>query len=418
MERESRNLEYKLNVTKSYLKTVSAYANYGGGRIIFGVDDNRVIIGLDYVHQVCLNIENQINDNLNPVPEYTLRICDQDIIVLEVEEGKDKPYYYQNKAYRRNDSATIEVGRLELNRLILEGLNQSYDEQPARNQELHFSVLEEELKKNLSIDCINSDILKTLELMNHQEVYNQAAYLLSDDYAGSGIDIVRFGANINQMIERQTLDKGSILAQFDQALKMFRRYYEYEEIKGFKRECVELIPEEAFREAVANALAHRCWDVPAHIRISMYQNHIEIVSPGTLPEGISKKDYLERQISLLRNPILGNVLFRLNYIERFGTGIHRINKCYQGSESKPQYHISESVISVSLPLLHRQLDYSVMEQKVIDYMRFAGQATRKELEEKLEIEKSKLIRVLNHLIELNKVVRTGTGRATKYHYQK
>ncbi len=81
MDRETRNLEYKVDITKSFLKTVSAFSNYGTGTIIFGVTNNKVAVGLEDVEQKCLDIENTINDNISPMPDYYLVINDESIII-------------------------------------------------------------------------------------------------------------------------------------------------------------------------------------------------------------------------------------------------------------------------------------------------------------------------------------------------
>ena len=151
--RESRTLEYKESITNTFLKTVSAFANYGSGEIIFGITDDGRIIGIRDPKASCLDIENRINDSIDPVPEYTLSVNEKtSVITLKVQEGLHKPYMYKAKAYRRNDSATIAVDRLELARLILEGQNTSYEELPASDQSLSFQILEEKLKAVLQID--------------------------------------------------------------------------------------------------------------------------------------------------------------------------------------------------------------------------------------------------------------------------
>ena len=122
MMRESRNLEYKENMDSStFMKTVSAYANYGNGVIIFGITDDGKVKGIPNPEKASLNLENKINDSMNPVPEYSIEIRKDATIVLTVCEGTYKPYLYKGKAYKRNDSATVEVSRMEYNRLILEG---------------------------------------------------------------------------------------------------------------------------------------------------------------------------------------------------------------------------------------------------------------------------------------------------------
>ena len=137
MRRETRDLEFKESVSNTFLKTVSAFANYGDGRILFGVDDDGKAIGLSDLTQTCLDIENRINDSISPLPKYRLEINENNTITLWVYKGTNTPYLYKNKAYRRSDSASIEVDRLELNRLILAGTNQDFEDLPARTQQLH-----------------------------------------------------------------------------------------------------------------------------------------------------------------------------------------------------------------------------------------------------------------------------------------
>lgn len=121
--KETRTIEFKETITNTFLKTVSAFSNYEGGVIIFGVDDDGNTKGLQDVKQSCLDIENKINDSISPQPDYTLETQGDNTIKLTVKSGTQKPYLYKSKAYKRNDTATIEVDTLELSRLILEGKN-------------------------------------------------------------------------------------------------------------------------------------------------------------------------------------------------------------------------------------------------------------------------------------------------------
>ena len=157
--RETKSIEFKAEVTHTFLKTVSAYSNYGTGIIYFGIIDDGSIKGIDCPKDKCLDIENLINANIDPKPDYTLQIDEKtNVITLTVQEGLHKPYFYKNKAYKRNDSSTIEVDRLELTRLVLEGQNLSYEELKTKNQDLTFHILEDKLKKVLSIQQLNVDV--------------------------------------------------------------------------------------------------------------------------------------------------------------------------------------------------------------------------------------------------------------------
>ena len=414
--RENKRLEYKENMESgTFLKTISAYANYGSGKIIFGIADDGTVKGISKPEEACLNLENKINDSIKPVPEYSIEIGEDSTIILSVCEGPYKPYLYKGKAYKRYDSATIEVDRLEYGRLILEGQNQSYEELPSSMQELTFDRLEEELKESLGITSLNEDILKTLELYSEKRGFNNAAALLADKNQFPGIDMIRFGSSIDEIMDRATFEHMSVLAQLSSCIEMFQTYYQYEKIEGVERRQIEKIPEKAFREAIANALVHRAWDVRAAIKISMFEDRIEISSPGGLPAGIGREEYLNGQISVLRNPILGNVFFRLKYIEKFGTGIMRINQSYSNALEKPSYQIFENSIQVVLPVVASDEELSKKDKKILDIIRDKGTVSRSEIEKLAGIGKDSTIRSLNLLLKKHIIEKTGAGRGVKYH---
>ena len=273
-----------------------------------------------------------------------------------------------------------------------------------------------EYKENLTSNTeqLTKDILKTLELYSDQNGFNNAAALLADNNHFKGIDIIRFGDSIDEIMERKTFENISILSQMEQSIQMFHQYYRYEKIEGMERKSVDKIPEKAFREAVANALVHRMWDIPASIKISMYPDKIEISSPGGLPAGLSEDEYLNGQISLLRNPVIGNVFFRLKYIEKFGTGIMRINYAYKNILVKPEYRIFSNSIRIILPVIKSDYKLNEAEKRLINILTDSGSMTRNEVEKAAEMEKSKTIRILNGLIDKNIIQKKGMGRATKY----
>ena len=412
--RESKNLEFKESVTNTFLKTVSAFANYGTGKILFGVMDNGVVKGIENPEKVCLDIENRINDSLDPVPEYILEINERtSVITLTVSEGLHKPYLYKAKAYRRNDSATVPVDRLSLTRLILEGQNLSFEESVARNQELHFAVLERKLKAVLHLENVTPDTLKTLELYKDGEGFTVAAELLADQNSFSGIDMIRFGDSINILLDRELHERESILTQYDAALSMYRKYYQYEQINGSERETVILIPEAAYREAVANALVHRTWDVETNIHVEMFPDKIEITSPGGLPQGVTKEEYLRGGLSVLRNRIIGNLFFRLHLIERFGTGIRRIKESYKDNDRKPIFEVFENSIKIMLPVMDACNALTADENRI--YLLIKRKALpSSSLVEETGFGKTKVVSILRRLMDKGYVQSVGNGRGTKY----
>ena len=412
--KETRQLEFKSDISNTFLKTVSAFANYDGGQILFGVGDTGEIIGLKDPAETCLAIENKINDSIRPQPQYELSVNEKDkTVTLTVEAGPAKPYTYKSKAYRRNDTATIEVDELELSRLILQGRNIYYEELPADTQELSFLELERRAKQEIGIKSLNKDILKTLNLYHDGEGYNHAAELLADQNHFPGIDVARFGEDISIILKRAVLEKESILSELEKAVEIYRDYYQYEEIRGMDRVKVEKIPEEAFRETIANALIHRTWDVNAQIRVLMFEDRIEVSSPGGLPAGLSEEEYLKGNISMLRNPILGNVFYRLHIVEILGTGIIRIKEAYKESQKKPVFEVFENSIKVTLPVIS-SINLNADEAVVYDVLRKNYPKSISEIMEEVPFGKSKTAALLKRMVENHYVTIVGSGRGTKY----
>ena len=413
--RETRTLEFKETITNTFLKTVSAFSNYDGGIILFGVDDDGNIKGLPDVKQACLDIENKINDSITPQPDYTLEVQNNDqTIKLTVKSGLQKPYLYKSKAYKRNDTATIEVDTLEFSRLVLDGKNIRFEELPCKDQELSFEILHRKLKETVRIENFDKDTLKTLNLYDDVNGFNNAAGLLADKNHFPGIDIVKFGENISIIQKRSTFENISVLEVYEKAIDVFRDYYQYEVIQGADRKKMEKVPEAAFREAIANALIHRVWDVNSQIRVSMFDDRIEIVSPGGLPSGITEEEYLSGKLSVLRNRNLANVFYRLGFVEIFGTGITRIKQLYAESLIKPDFEVSENAIEIVLPIFEKNADLT--EDEIVIYKLLSKTMLKpiSEVAPYVPFGKSKTIKLLKEMCQKGVIAVEGKGKGTKY----
>lgn len=414
--KESATLELKTSPTKTFLKTVSAFANFGTGRILFGVDDKGNAVGVADEAATRLAIENAINDALDPRPTYYLEPKQLDgatVVELTVYEGPDKPYLCSGKAYRRTDTSTVAVDRSELRRLSIEGSDRPFDDMDAGTQALSFDALGEAMDRVLGIRAMDDDTLKTLGLLREGR-FNNAAALLADHNEFPGMEVVRYAADGESMHERATLEGMSVLLQLDRVVEEYRRHYVVERVEGVSRKRREIVPEESFREAVANALVHRLWYVNARTVVSFYPDRIEVVSPGGLPPDVDEELYLEGGISVPRNATLAYVLLRLGIIERLGTGIRRIKRAYEGSLLKPLFSVSAHAIKVTLPVV-RELDDLTSEQRaVLACFKPGLELTSSELEELLEASRSTVVRLVSDLVSSGVLVRVGRARSTRY----
>lgn len=411
--RETYNLEFKEKISNSFLKTVVAYSNYTGGKILFRVNDNGEEVGIDRPIDAMLDIENMINDSIKPQVTYSLEFLDKSIIELLVYPGDEKPYFYKSKSYKRNDSATIEIDNNELKRLILEGNNKSYDQITSYVEEYSFAYLENKLKEKLNINSIDTDVLKTLELIDSNNRLTNAGALISDKNTYNIIDMVRFGKDNNTILSRFQIKNISILKAYDQAIEKYREYYHYEIIENAYRQKIEIIPEKAFREAIANALVHRNWMSKSFIQIAMKKNKICITSPGGLPSYLTAEEYLNGKISIMQNPIIGNVFFRLDIIESFGTGITRIKNSYRNSKNKPKFKIYNNSIEICLPETELQIPLTKDEEKVFFTIKNKTLSSS-QIASVVGFGKNKVLKLLNQLIDKSYATKIGTGRGTKY----
>ena len=198
------------------------------------------------------------------------------------------------------------------------------------------------------------------------------------------------------------------------AIDLFKSLYVVEKIENGNRQVVEKIPLNAFRKAIANSLIHRTWDIKANNKIEMYEDKIVVSSPGGLLEGITEEQYKKGSFSILRNPIIANVFYRVGIIEMFATGVKRINDSYKDMFEKPIFDIMNDSIMIELPIVN-SIKLTSNEHKIISSMDKNVMYSRGELEVKTNLGKDTLIRNLNSLIDKNLISKDGKAKATYYY---
>ena len=416
---ESKTIELKEKYTKSMLKTVSAFSNYHDGIIYIGINDKGGVVGIPKINEEKIVIENTINTTITPKPFFDMNILEIEnkrILEIIVYKGDNGPYYYQNVAYMRNDTSTISVDGVNLTRLLLNSKNLTYDQLKVEKTDLSFKYLENKLYAILNVKEVNRAILTTLGLYS-DNAYNNGALLLADNGGlnQSFVDIARFKLDSDTFLDRKRFENQSILQYFDNVISYFEiQYPSYQIIDGVRRTTKEQIPLIAFREAVTNAIVHRDYLLNAGVQIAMFDNRIEIVSPGGLPSGMDEEQYFKGLTSISKNPNIANVFFRLKLIERFGTGIKRIIDSYNHYKIKPSFEIKQSQIRVVLPVTN--FDYKMLDKKeaIIAYLQAFPKSSRQSIENAVRIEKSSVIRRLNELEKLGIIQKSGNGPSTIY----
>ena len=348
---ESEKTEFKENAkTNTYIKTVVAFANGNGGKIVFGVKDNREIIGVENEFEVMDGIINAISDSCYPmiVPDISLHTLEnKTVILVEIEGGKKKPYYLKSKGMQKGtyirSGATTRIIEEDyvLKELVLEGENKYFDQQVCHGE----SVSDEEIEKfcewleklarknsenDTEIRKVTRNTLlswKVLEEKNGRIFPTNAYILLSGKEnweVSRKIQCGVFKGETRSIFVDKKEFEGSIIMQLEKAYQyVLEKINLGSDIVGIYRVDKYEIPPKSIREVIANAVIHRSYLEPNDIQVALYDNRLEITSPGMLLSGVNVKR-MKEGYSKLRNRAIASVFAYVNIIEKWGSGIPRI----------------------------------------------------------------------------------------------
>jgi ATP-dependent DNA helicase RecG len=427
---ESKHIEIKERYTKTLLKTVSAFANFHDGRIIIGITDKGNVVGIEDSKQLRLNIEQAINDSVNPRPYYEIEIAtynNLEVLVIKVFKGDHTPYVYDRKAYQRLDTSTIEVDKIQYDELVLLGKNLTYEELVYGSLDLKFGMLEKHLKDSLDIREVDENILKSIELYKNDS-YNNAAALLADKnkYNEIGLDLICYQDNsMLEIKDRVQVSGVSIIEHYEKSMAFYYKHINKRDIiKSEKRITYEEIPLVAYREAIANAIIHRDYSKRGHSRIEFFEDRVEMVSIGGLPIGISEEEFINGNFTHPRNRIIMDIFLRIKLIEKLGTGIRRIKSVYAVYNEKPLFEVMKNSIKITLPKIEsirsqksqnmNSILLNIEEDKVLNYIKSCGVVTRTDIEKYMGVKKTKATILLNELLKNKFIIKIGSGRSMKY----
>ena len=373
---ESEKIEFKENAkTNTYIKTVVAFANGNGGKIVFGVKDNKEIVGVENEFEVMDGIINAISDSCYPmiVPDISLHTLEnKTIILVEIEGGKKKPYYLKSKGMQKGtyirSGATTRIIEEDyvLKELVLEGENKYFDQQVCHGE----SVSDEEIEKfcewleklarknsenDTEIRKITRNTLlswKVLEEKNGRIFPTNAYILLSGKEnweVSRKIQCGVFKGETRSIFVDKKEFEGSIIMQLEKAYQyVLEKINLGSDIVGVYRVDKYEIPPKSIREVIANAVIHRSYLEPNDIQVALYDNRLEITSPGMLLSGVNVKR-MKEGYSKLRNRAIASVFAYVNIIEKWGSGIPRImNEIREYGLQEPEFIIFENDFRVNI----------------------------------------------------------------------
>lgn len=428
---ENEVCEFKSEYTDNIIKTVIAFANTDGGKILVGYNDDGIPVGLKDIDDCYTRVTNSIRDTISPditmFTKYSVNEQDKTIEII-VSEGTNKPYFLKSKGMRpegvyiRQGASSAPASIDKIRQMIKLSEKDTFEDGRALNQNLHFIEAENEFaiknvnfskEKYVSLGIINSD----------DELYTNLATLLSDECEHT-IKVAVFEGNDKKIFKDRKEFTGSLF-------KQLRTCYDYLELcnhtaatfEGLDRIDREDYPASALREALLNALVHRDYAFSGSIMINIFDDKIEFVSLGGLVSGLLKEDIL-RGVSQTRNKKLANVFYRLKHIEAYGTGIQRIFDLYAEDAVKPDIIITNNTFTMVLPnrnssSISSKASHSVsvsdQEQRIIDYISQNGSINDEEIQDLLNIKTTRTYAILKSMKTKNILITKGRGSERKYY---
>lgn len=427
---ESETVELKEIVVDDIKKEIIAFANGEGGRLYIGVRDDGTVTGLESVDNVSLQISNMVRDAIKPdltmfLHYKTIEIEEKQVLEIEIQRGTERPYYIAKKGLRpegvyvRQGYSAVPANDTAIRRMIKETDGDRFEEMRSLEQNLTFVETSREFaRRNVEFGLQQ---MKTLKLLNNDGIYTNLGLLLSEQCKHT-IKVAVFQGTDQSVFKDRREFSGSLFKQLNEV-------YEYIDMHNQTQSTFNKLlridtrdyPEDALREALLNLMVHRDYGFQASALISIYEDRIEFVSVGGIVSGIDLEDIM-MGISVCRNQNLANVFYRLQLIEAYGTGIRKILNAYHDVKQKPEIQHTQNAFKIILPnrnqSLERKEEYEVLsktEQQIIELMKQNGKLSRKEIETKLELSTSTVLRLLKKLTEKNLVVQNREGRKVNYH---
>jgi ATP-dependent DNA helicase RecG len=433
MTRESQNIEWKESWREEYFKWVCGFANAQGGTLFIGKNDDGQVKHLPNARKLLEDIPNQARDILGLMLDVNLHI-EGEIEYLEiVVEPYPFPISLRGKYYYRSGSTLQELKGAALTKFLLERQGKKWDGVPVPN--IDFTSLKDETfsffkskaakSKRIEPDDLqenNLELLENLHLyLEEEKMLKRAAILLfhpnPEKYVtGAYIKIGFFESDDDLKFQDEV--KGNLIEQAEEALDLLRTKYDTANIsyKEGSREEKFTFPQDAIREALLNAIAHKDYSSGIPIQISVYRNKIIFWNEGQLPENWTVDRLTRKHPSKPFNPDIANALFRAGYIESWGRGtIKIINACKEHKIAPPIFSNNPPDFQVEL---FRYSDEGLKEmgvkkelRQIVLHIQANETITNSQVQKLCDVSKATATRYLNdlenHLIE--KVGTTGVG---------
>lgn len=447
---ESETVELKEIFVNDITKELIAFANCNGGVLYIGIADDGTIVGVPQPDNTMLQITNIVRDTIKPditmFLHYEMETIEQkQIIKIEIQRGTKRPYYVPKKGLRpegvyvRQGTSSVPASDDAIRQMMKETDGDIFEQTRSFQQDLTFDMAQHEFsRRHLEFGTAQ---MKTLGLLNNENIYTNLALLLSDQCPHT-IKSATFTDNtLNQFQDRREFS-GSLLQQLNDAYAYIDLHNAtHASFEGLYRIDTRDYPEVAVREALLNALVHRDYAYSSSIIISIFHDRMEFASIGGLMPGVTLDDVLIG-LSVCRNEKLANIFYRLELIEAYGTGLNKIMQAYADCPQKPQIIVSSNAFKIILPNRNSKKPVKqypeTVHQNTTPYQISRTRAalphtlkpeaqtvlllaenhhaiSRKDVQEQLGLSQTSAGRLLKQMVDNGLLHQQGNGKNTKYY---
>ena len=461
---ESDNVEFKSEIptqSKKYMRTVVAFANGKGGKLVFGVENGTwAVTGFskEEVLQKMDTITNAIFDGCEPkiTPNIAVQEIDgKAIIVVEIIPGMQRPYYIKSQGimdgtYIRVAGTTRHAERYRVQELIMEGTNRSFDqmerEQTVSEDEIaafcekmyqHALKLAERDTARKQIQRAGKNQLLSWKLLVERDgAYHPTnGYLLLNgdtaEFPDAAIQCAVFKGTVRNIFITRKEFTGAIYEQIEDAYNFVLQHIDLgSRIEGIARQDYYELPVKTIREMISNMVCHRSYLTPRKIQVALFDDRLEVTSPGMLDSEITIEK-MKSGLSKIRNRGIAAAFSYMNIVEVWGSGIPKMfreAKEYglpepelidMGSDFRINLYRKKAVIDQNGVIDPKERDtngtkvepHDTNESMILHILQTDPKVTQKDIGKMLGVSLTTVKRLMNSLQKDGKLQRRGSNRS-------
>lgn len=421
---ETNNVELKRELNDKFEKEVVSFLNSKGGHIFIGINDDGSTYGVDNSDELQLIIKDRIKDKIAPSPIGFFEIISEErdnknILHIIIASGNEKPYYLKKYGmcpqgtFVRIGSSCVQLTEKQIFDLYSKRTRTSLINIISPIQDLTFTQL------RIYYDEIGyqftSNTYKQFHFQLETGEYNYLAYLLSDQNA-LVFNVGKFkGNNVVELEEIKSYSNQSLIKTTNEIVDYIDKQNKtFTTITSSKRKEEKLFDSIAMREALINALVHSDYTYENTPTFRIFDDHIDIISVGGIPEGLEQEEFLSGYMSP-KNPQLMKIFRDLGFVEHMGTGIIRILSKYD----KSIFTFSTNFIKVSIPfnktgndIVNSKIPKNVTKRqsKIMELIDQNTNITQDEIASIIGVSRYTIIREIKTLEEKNYLYRVGSNK--------